>query len=509
MRNYKIVCSDLDRTLLNKYEKYAARIFFAFMILCLILMALMGAYNHPLGDDYHYGYQGIIAWQETGSLFAVLKAAWSGMVEQFYIWQGTYSAMFLMHLPPHIWGDFFYKLYPAILLGCFAASVFYLMHVLLCSVLKASKSAWVAISSLLMLVFTQQVPLCGETFYWYNGSMYYTGFLACTFVFWGMLIKLLYKASVKLTIGLSLMALFIAGGNYASLLPTMIILVLIILYYIFAMVKKKAGVKKVLISLCVVFAFLTIGFLISVLAPGNALRQATSWKISPIKAVLKSIYQNFQYCIYWNGIWSILFLIFVTPIYLRVIEGCQWRFQYPVIVCGLMFGIYCSSSCPTFYAQNNGGAARVFCMVYYLMILTVAMMYFYLLGWACRYLDGKKKRSGNLKTKCLAAGTMILGIIVVLTCFRSWGEAYVKPHSVTALQTIVSGEAAYYEAQYQERVAVLEDPTVKDVEFAVYDVPEALQYFLHLGDLSDDAGNDVNRVIAEIYNKNSVRVKIE
>ena len=93
---------------LEKYEKYAAVMFFVLMVLSLIPMALMGAYNHPLGDDFHYGYRAIMAWRESGNIFRVLKAALEGTIEQFHIWQGTYSAMFLMHLPPQLWGDFGY-----------------------------------------------------------------------------------------------------------------------------------------------------------------------------------------------------------------------------------------------------------------------------------------------------------------------------------------------------------------------------------------------------------------
>ena len=87
------------------------------MILCLIPMGILGFYNHPLGDDFYYGYDAMIAWQNTGNIFEVIKAALQGTIKQYHIWQGTYSAMFLMHLPPQVWGDFFYKIYPAVLLS--------------------------------------------------------------------------------------------------------------------------------------------------------------------------------------------------------------------------------------------------------------------------------------------------------------------------------------------------------------------------------------------------------
>ncbi len=496
---------------LEKYEKYAAWFFFGLMFLCLISMAALGFYNHPVGDDYHYGYGAIMAWRENGSLMDVLKAAAAGTAEQFSIWQGTYSAMFFMHIPPQVFGDFFYKIYPTVLLTCFVGGFFYLTHALLCTLYKAKRSAWILLSSLLVLLFTQQVPLTGETFYWYNGSMYYTGFLACTFVFWGGTIEMLCKPTVAKAVLLSLLAFFIAGGNYTSLLPTLIILVLMLLCYGYQYFVKKEAVKKPLLLLAVVFLSMLAGFLISVLAPGNALRQATSWKISPVSAIFKSIYHSARYCIYWNGIWSVLFVIFATPVMLKVIAGCNRKFKYAPIVCGLIFGIYCSASTPTFYAQNNGGAARVFCLVYYLMILAQAMIYFYALGALYNLLKNsrKEKLSQKPQMSCVyVTGAVLVVLVLGLTICRPWGEAYVKPHALTAAQAILSGDAAYYDKQYLERVEILENSSVEEVVLAPLDVPESLNYSLFLGDLSTDEKMDVNQKVAQIYGKKSVRVQI-
>lgn len=486
---------------LEKYEKYAAWIFFAIMILALIPMAVLGFYNHPLGDDFYYGYRASLVWQETGNIFKVLATAFAETINQYYEWQGTYSAMFFMHLSPQIWGDIFYKIYPTILLSCFVASIFYLTHTLLCFVLKASRNAWILITSLLVLTYIEQVPLCGETFFWYNGSMYYTGFLAVTFVFWGLLIKGLNTLSLKRTLILSCLAVFLAGGNYISLLPTMIVLVLFILYYLYQIIWKKEPKQKQLVSLCFIFVCILGGFVVSALAPGNAVRQATAPKMAPIKAVLRSIYQNTRYCFFWNGIWSLLFFVGVTPVYLRVIEKCTWKFRYPILICGLIFGIYCSSSCPTFYAQSNGGAARVFCLVYYMMILALAFIYFYALGAVSRFIAFR-----NYQKSLVISELVIIFCFVLMFCIRSWEGVWVKPHSMTAMGAIVSGEAAYYEQQYQERLAVLKDSSISDVTFTPYDVPQSLIYFLYLGDISSDEKDDVNQRMSAVYGKNSIKI---
>lgn len=495
---------------LKKYEKYASWFFFGVMILSLSVMAVLGFYNHPLGDDFHYGYDATLAWMETGNIFKVLRGAWDGMLRQYQVWQGTYSAMFLMHLAPQVFGDIFYKIYPAVLLACFTGGIFYLGHALLCVKLKASKHAWILFSSLLVLVCIMQVPLCGETIYWYNGSMYYTGFFACTCVFWGLLIKSLEQMSPVKVITLSLLAFFIAGGNYTSLLPTMIILVLMLLYYIGMGFPKKEVNRRIVVGLLIIFVCLAAGFTISAIAPGNAVRQATSWKISPLKAILKSIYQNCRYILYWNGIWSLLFFAFLTPVYIRIIEKCTWKFRYPVIVCGLILGIYCSASCPTFYAQNSSGAARVFCLVYYIMMLAQAMVYFYALGAVYRFLQRFKEKKiiqAIAGHKVLYTQLVLLLIYVVAAFLRNDAMILVKPNPLIAAECLMNGDAAYYEQQYQDRLEILRDESVSEVVFEPYDVPEKLMYFLYVGDISGDEMYYENKKMAVIYGKESIRVE--
>ena len=75
------------RYYLEKYEKYAAWIFFGLMIVCLIPMAALGFYNHPLGDDFYYGYKTTLVWQETGNIFKVLATAFGETINQYHEWQ--------------------------------------------------------------------------------------------------------------------------------------------------------------------------------------------------------------------------------------------------------------------------------------------------------------------------------------------------------------------------------------------------------------------------------------
>ena len=91
---------------LDKYIKYSAYISIVMLIFVLIPMIAIGFFTHPLGDDYHYGQYAAEALRESGNILSVFPEAIKGMVEQYNTWQGTYFAMFLMYLPPHVFSDF-------------------------------------------------------------------------------------------------------------------------------------------------------------------------------------------------------------------------------------------------------------------------------------------------------------------------------------------------------------------------------------------------------------------
>ena len=76
----------------------------------------LGWYNHPVGDDYYYGAETRTVWEATGSILKTLAAAGRGTAYQYEHWQGTYSAMLLMHLPPNLFSEDAYKLVTPVIL---------------------------------------------------------------------------------------------------------------------------------------------------------------------------------------------------------------------------------------------------------------------------------------------------------------------------------------------------------------------------------------------------------
>lgn len=472
----------------SKTEKVVSYIVVALLIVLLVPVIYLGRYNHPTGDDYYYGATTHLAWEETGSLGAVLAEAIQGVATEYTQWQGTYSAMLLMYLAPNLFGDWAYRLVPALMISLLLGSIFYLLKPIVCGWLEATGKAWIIIASLLSLLCIQTVPSQGETFFWYNGAMYYTGYFSVTLFFWGIMLRWLKHGGREKVAVMVFLAAFLAGGNYVSLLPVLLLTATLLAVQIYRKNPRAWGIG-------IIFAAMLGGFAVSALAPGNQLRQAGMWKISAWKAILKSLLQGVRYMVAWVDLWWVTVLAVVTPLLWKYVKRMHFRFSYPLMVVAYIYGIFCSMSCPTFYTMNSTGPARVVAIVYYGFVISFFMGYAYLLGYAQKRLEGKKlpKLPRGIWWACaaLTAAVLLLG--------GTWKDTAVGK----AMGSLVSGEAAAYEAEYQERLKLLNDPTLRDVVLPPYqNQPE----MLYVGDISGDADEPTNRKVAQYFHKDSVRV---
>lgn len=480
---------------LSFYEKILAYFSFIILIISLIFLMVLGFFGHPLGDDYHYGYYAKQA-LDNGSFLGAIKEAFLGVARQYEIWQGTYSAMFLMHLPPHVFSDFCYKLYPSILLTLFTLSFFYMLKPVLMDLLKATVHEYISITSIIVFLCLAQVPLMGETFYWFNGSMYYTGYFVLSVFFLGVLIRFFMDSKTHRIVSLSLMAIFIAGGNYVSLLPLLIILALSLAFLIF---KKKS--KKQILGVSLSLICMLAGLAVSALAPGNKLRAEETYSPGAIKAILKSLRQGLSYLRGWSNVWLFVALLLLAPIFVSLVKRNTYNFKYSILICILAFGIFSSMSTPPFYAQNNGGAARAFDLSWYAMVILILGGFFYLLGAL-----SKKKEALDFKKLLLISESAVVLLFVLMLLVRPVKETYIKLNPVTAAELILNGDAARYDAQWKERKEILESEE-KNPVFNKYKDIDSLGYILYLGDLEEDSTNFNNEAFALFYEKESVCVK--
>ncbi len=480
----------------NKIRSLTPLLALAVLLLGMIPLGWLGRYNYPTGDDYYYGVEAHLVWQQTGSFTQAFAAACSGVADTYRDWQGTFSALLLMYLPPNIFSNTAYHLVTLVILLLLCGSIFYLLRPLVCRFLPGTNGEWITISSILSFLCIQTVAFQSDSFYWYNGSMYYTGFFAVTLFFLGTLLRYLYNGKRILLLPLLLFAVFLGGGNYVSLLPCML-LVVTVTFLLLLQKNKKSYVCGI------TSAVLLLSFAVSAMAPGNQVRQDGMWKIPAWKAIAKSLLQGIRYTFAWTGLWWLLAALLLLPVFLRILREKNGKsFSHPILFTGYAYGLFCSMSCPLFYTMNSTGPGRAVAIVYYMFLLISFAVFVYWIGFVVRKLQmrqnasEKKGVTGKLKiVRYVAMALLLLGILFT----GLWQEV----SAVKAVRVLADGEAAAYAAEYEERLLLLNDPEVTDVVLTPFTHQPAMIY---TGDLPGDPEDPTSERTAQYFGKNSIYV---
>ena len=480
----------------NNFAKWKPYIFLAILLLSLIPLIWLGRYDYPTGDDYYYGAETHLVWQQTGSIIQTLDAACAGVADSYQIWQGTYSALFLMYLAPNAFSNTAYHLVTFVILLLLCGGIFYLLCPLFRRFLPGTCGEWITVSSILSFLCIQTVEFQCDSFYWYNGSMYYTGFFAVTLFFLGTLFRYLDNGKRILLLPLLLFAVFLGGGNYVSLLPCMLLSVTITLLLLLQKNKKAyiCGITSVV---------LLLSFAVSAMAPGNHVRQSGMWKIPAWKAIAKCLLQGIRYTLAWTGLWWVLAALLLLPVFLRILQKKNGAFfSHPILFTGYAYGLFCSMSCPLFYTMNSTGPGRAVAIVYYTFLLISFAVFFYWLGYIVRKLQMRQNTPekmsvlGKLKIARYVAMTVLLAVILFTGVWQETSAA-------KAIQVLADGEAAAYAAEYEERLLLLNNPEITDVVLTPFIHQPAMIY---TGDLPGDPEDPTSKKTAQYFGKNSIYV---
>ena len=489
----------------NLSRKIAFLIIFFFM-LALIPVLRIGLYNYPSADDYSFGIKTFQVWEATHSVKAVIAEAVRIVELNYQTWQGTYSAIFLMALQPAVFGTLFYKAVPFFLIFLLTASYLWLTHLLLCQILKASKSEWLIICFSLLFL-TILFPVSGvEAFYWYNGSIFYNFFFALSiFLISSLLSAIRTVSKVKRTfycILSVLLSAIIAGGNFTTAL---IVPLLLILYISSQVFNHKKVPAIVIISLVILLA----GLAVNALAPGNQVRQANFTDTpSPIMAILKSIGHGVYELKHWLKLPVFLILVIITPFIHHITRRSAYRYSYPGIFSLLSFGIFCAMFTPPFYAMNMAWPGRLLniCSFAYFWLLILNIFYWSgYLNHQTRFNERLSSLKLNRKLKEMSPRSV--GSIFCLLTFCVFGLAMMRSKSTPyiAWKSLSSGEAQQYGLEMEKRFIQYKGPG-KEIQVDSLTVKPKLLFF---SDITPDKKHWHNQDVAKFFGKESVCVKAD
>ena len=473
-----------------------AAILFVASVLPLLLL---GRYNVMCIDDYDYGRRIHDVWVATGSFSQAVSEAVLQMKELYMHQQGTYVSCILMGLCPM---NFRYNtafLVPIVMIVMFALSTFVLGKQILERWLGSDKHRASLVMFLLLFMFYQVMEAPFEGIYWYNGATHYILMESVLFFILTFVSETVMGNRKKFAAVLCLLAsvggVIVGGGNLVTGLQTEILLAFLLC---FTFVTRRER------TLYALFPFLTFtaGFLCNILAPGNTVKTNTleagadmALGYSAIPAVCLSFYFAAAFIIEWTNLFVVLVWLALLPVFWRIAKQSDKSFAHPVLVTIGAFCIVAAMFTPTLFALGSVGLARVdniIQMVYYLCLFFVTIYWF---GWSSRQnsLGTFLESTGNLMT--------VICMFLVLAVWTLTADKNTYT-GISALRSLVKGDAEIYYAEAMERHELYVDETMTDIVVKPFSAKPALFDF---EDLSEDEGNWLNLAVAAYYQKNSVK----
>ena len=479
-------------------KKNIALLLAAVFLLNIALLFTLGKYDRPTGDDYAYSYLTKPVWDQTHAFSALIASAADMSAWVYKIWQGSYSACFLMALQPGIFGETAYSAVPVFLLLSFVLSVSIFFFVCLNKLFFMD--GWsITISALTYaLVTVNFLPKAAQAFYWYNGGVYYTFFFSLSLLFVSLIVSSIGKSrgTVIKCVLAALLALFIGGGNLATDLNLAVILVLAVVLEL--ILKRRDPV------LFVGAAFFAVGFLFNVCAPGNALRmESEGTGRGFIESILYSVLYTVQLYGEWFSVPVLLSGLLLVPVFLPYLKRASERFsfRYPAAVLIFLVLMNAVGYAPLLYSGSNLHIPRLHNIQFYESVLLYDIGLFYLTGWVLRVRrDTPERAARRIQTAAVSVLLLMTAVFLLPSPpFDDGNQAEIT--AVSAYHSLINRDAYRYARARNARQKALEDPNTDDVMLhPIFDSPE----LFHFRELHEDPQFMGNRMVAHYFGKNSV-----
>ncbi len=486
--------------IINKLNKFITlkNILLVIIIITILLMIpilRVSFYTHPSADDYSYGINTANVIKNEG-IMEVFKGTIKTLNEFYSTWQGTYSAIILFSLNPSVFGNNMYFLTTFIIIGLLFIAMYYFLKQIINKFLKCDKKIfWICLLALFLL-FIETMPDKCQGLFWWNGASFYMIFLALEFLEWGLLVKRYFLGEkTKLNyVLLSILIAIIGGGNYVTALQQIIILALINIYTLKN--KDKSAICLFLI------AGLSLG--ISAMAPGNATRQAMLPKMNPVKAIILSFAWGLYKAYIWMTPLNFEVLLLVTLMLFQTYKNAKIKFNHPIIVALFAFCIFSAEFTPTLYAQSSIGEGRMHNIMYISYLIFSLITLYYIIGSIRNKLISTgifSKDADKLAMDLIKNNLVLIVIVISGTMILSIFINRAEMTSYSTNQILKNGMAQKYDEECKERIKILENKDIKEVEFKELTVHP---YHIFNNEFDPWIESWKNLPAAKIYNKDYI-----
>ncbi len=476
---------------LSVSKKVIATVFLILFALSLIPIIITCFYSVPSCDDYTFGnFIHSASVNGTSFLLAAVKKA----TDMYMSWQGFWGSSFIAAIQPFNINTNLYFISNLTILFFIILSTLFFSYTVLVKYLNAEKSDWLIITLPLLEMFIQFMPSISEGIYWMDGSlsMYVNSVM---FLIFGAVLQ--YNVSdtkFKKVFWFILSVVFMLTICTSSI-HTFILMTLIFIFALIYLFAKHNNTKYLVIVLSAIY---TIGIIIAIVAPGNAVRvEQTGMVISfggLIKAVIEAIFYSAQYAGSWINLAFVAVFAFVTPLVYSLTKKSNYKFDKPFLVFVLSFLLYASRSSVQLFSQHYFGSGRQLNQYYWGLIAFAAISWFYFVG----YISKKKDFSFTVNEKKIS-----VCFICVILFFVGIGCLDYGAKDLTSVATGLSlykGETQQYHKEMTERIEKVKNGN------GVVTVPEISVYPQFFGEesLTDDPSYWTNSSFARYYGAEGV-----
>ena len=484
-----------------KEEKNQERFLWVCFGISLLPILALSFFNHPVMDDFNYGILTHRAFMENkglGCVIPILQAAVQRSVNLWHSWQGTFSFAVIGALRPSIFTEKLTFTHTFILLGLFISGFVYFSKIILHRILGLSKHVAMIIAILVMTLCIQYVPVGLEAFYWWIGSIGYTGMFGVMLVLFAMLFLCKYEKHIttKRMAATTAMAFLLSGGMYPILLLTAVLLVLNLLDILIGKQYNKTMKIQTTVMNVIFFA----GFILNVAAPGNTRRQSNFDPRTPVEAIYKSYTKSLEYLFECTNVVIALVMIGLFVYMLYKLKDTNFSFRCPFMFTLVSYSMVVVMWVPAIYAVRFISGGRYYNILYYGVIMFYTANVIYYAGWLRRKYEACE---GQIQKLIRDLAPLLLGVLAIFCVVLGFLKINIvrdleEITSATALKSMVYGEAQVYHKEIKKREAMYNDPNLREVEVEEVTYRPELLYF---GTLTPDPDESRNQAMCDYYDK--------
>ena len=458
-------------------------------------------YARPVLDDFDYGLYIQDSVENGFNIFGILKGAWESCKHLYETWQGTYASCFIMPLHPGMISEKCYGLTTWILVGMLLGAFWILILTIKKNYFKTKKLKVFYWALLMTVVLALGMPYPVEGLYWYVGAMHYIPWVATTVINMAVILKLYHsdvkKKNIWLLILSCILSFVTSGGNQCTAFANILLVFLAVI--VFAIKKQK----KYIVSSFIVSV---IGFIIMWIAPGNDVRQSHFNPPGVVGTLTECVKYAVNFALEWSNLILLAIVILFIPLIIQMAKAAKDSVlcKYPLITVLSSVMVYCGMLCVPYYGTAQMGPYRLINIIWVYFVVAVIFDACIVVGALERKYDVLASIDRIIEDQSIYTKALIFTICAgMIFCFSS-SNTKMDSTSYEAVKEVLRNEAQIYAAEFDARLEIYMDDSIKDVVLTPLTTHPRL---LFMEDLTSDENYWTNDSVAAFYDKNSVKVQ--